>query len=376
MNRVEQYLNNRLNERIQAGNLRRLPENREGIDFCSNDYLGIATKHLLALPENKSTGCTGATGATGARLLSGNSSEMEELETTIATFHNAEAALLFNSGYNANTGLFSAIASRSTVFLYDELSHASIIDGIRQSQCKNKYRFNHNDLAALEELLQKHTNDTDSVIVAIETVYSMDGDVAPLREIVELCEQYGALLIADEAHATGVIGNRGEGLVASLGLQNRVFARVHTFGKALGCHGAAVLGSALLKQYLLNFARTLIYTTALPGQSVQAIKAAYTFLSAPEFTNKSLQELTQYFKSKAQEAGIAGLIDSNTPIQPLVIGDNNQTRQLAQQLQDAGILVHPIMYPTVPEGKARLRICLHTFNTHDEIDLLIKLLSA
>lgn len=258
MTPIDTYLNNRLDGRRKAGNLRLLSVLPAGIDFCSNDYLGWATNtpwpSLAHMPM----------GSTGSRLISGNHPIAQQTEEIIAAFHQSEAALLFNSGYDANLGLFSALGHRDVIFIYDELCHASIIDGIRLGICRNKYAFRHNDVWHLQELLAKHAHSQVQLFVAIETIYSMDGDVAPLAHIANVCSQYGAALIADEAHATGVWGPQGGGLVTSLGVQQQVFARIHTFGKALGGHGAAVVGSNVLRSFLVNFARSLVYSTALP----------------------------------------------------------------------------------------------------------------
>ncbi len=373
MNRVEQYLADKLNERTLAGNLRMLTTKRSAIDFFSNDYLGLATTGTLAELMRKDD--IDSTGSTGSRLLSGNNEQVEILEHTIASFHKAEAALLFNSGYDANMGLLASITNRHSTILSDELCHASIIDGIRLSQCNRKYRFAHNDLSDLEEKLKKHTAD-GPVIVVVESVYSMDGDMTPLADVVHLCGQYDAQLIVDEAHATGVIGAHGEGLVCTLGLQDKIFARVHTFGKALGCHGAAVVGNNTLKQYLINFARPFIYTTALPGHSLHAIHTAYQYLSEHSFGNSQLHELIAYFRTRVAETAMEVWKDSVSPIQALVVSSNEQCRVLAAKLQGAGLEVRPILYPTVPLGMERLRVCLHSFNTREQIDLLICVLNA
>jgi 8-amino-7-oxononanoate synthase len=366
MNRVDQYMADRLAERAAAGNLRRLLPDQPGIDFRSNDYLGIATGGLL----NGFSGEKRKTGSTGSRLIAGNSAFAESLESQIAAFHGTEDAIIFNSGFDANIGLLTAIASRETIFLYDELCHASIIDGIRGSLCRQKFRFAHNNPADLRTLLQKHSL-TGPVIVVTEAVFSMDGDKAPLTDLVTLCEEFDARLIVDEAHATGVVGTRGEGLVCALGLQQRVFARVHTFGKALGCHGAAVVGSHLLKQYLVNFARTFIFTTALPEHSLYAIHNAYQYLAAPGFSNQPLHDLITAFRLRIAQAGIVGFCDSDTPVQAMIRGGNEPTKELAARLRQAGLLVNAILYPTVPQGRERLRICLHTFNTTEQLDILI-----
>ncbi len=369
MNPLEQALDARLRERQAAGNLRRLAVPGDGIDFFSNDYLGISSTGLLSkLVEDN---YLAATGSTGSRLISGNSAAFEALESTIAAFHKAEAALVFNSGYDANTGLISAIADRHTTILYDELCHASIIDGIRLSLCANKYRFAHNNFTELAARLQQQSTKPGPIIVIIESVYSMDGDMAPLKEIAALCHQYGAKLIVDEAHATGVFGGHGEGLVVALGLQGEVFARVHTFGKALGCHGAAVVGSQLLREFLINFARSFIYTTALPPHSVQLVAAAYNHLSSPAFTNQPLHGIIAYFRQKVEVSGLQGWIPSTSPIQALVIGDNDKSLALATRLQQQNMHIKAILHPTVPKGSERLRVCLHAFNTREEVDGLV-----
>lgn len=373
MNRVEQYLSRKLEERTLTGNLRELRTFRAPVDLFSNDYLGLATSGVLTKSVKNNFPGGIASGSTGSRLLSGNTAEAEALEAMIARFHKAEAALLFNSGYDANVGLISSIATRHTTILYDELCHASIIDGIRLAQCTDKFRFAHNGLTELEEKLSKYAGE-DPVIVITESVFSMDGDLAPLTEMVALCERFGAQLIVDEAHATGVFGKHGEGLVCALGLEHRVFARVHTFGKALGCHGAAVVGNELTKRFLVNFARTFIYTTALPLHAIYTATAAYQYLQGDSFTNEPLHELITFFRMQAASSGIRGWTNSTSAIQALVIGDNTRTKHLATQLQAAGMQINPIMHPTVPPGMERLRICLHTFNTIEQIkDLFDKL---
>lgn len=373
MNPVEQYLAKKLVEREQAGNLRRLTTTRSSVDLYSNDYLGLATTGLLTELMRSVPGNRNSTGSTGSRLLSGNSERAEALEHTIAVFHRAEAALLFNSGYDANIGLLACIAGRETTVLYDELCHASIIDGIRLSQCRHRYKFAHNDMDDLSAKLKKYREE-GPVIVVVESVYSMDGDIAPLAVMADLCDANDAQLIVDEAHATGIFGSRGEGMICALGLQDKVFARVHTFGKALGCHGAAVVGSAVLKQYLVNFARSFIYTTALPGHSLHAIHCAYQYLSGHGFTNRALHELIGYFRECTGKSTVSGWRDSHSPIQVLVIGDNEKSKDHARRLQNAGLQVNPILHPTVPSGMERLRVCLHSFNTPEQINTLFAVL--
>lgn len=367
MNPVDIYINQKLQERTEAGNLRTLKTQRAQVDFFSNDYLGWATNNVL---RSASAG----TGSTGSRLLSGNSAEMEALESTIAKFHHAEAALLFNSGYDANTGLLSALANRHTTVLYDELCHASIIDGVRLSLAPRQYKFRHNDTNDLARKLEQFAT-AGPVIVVAESVYSMDGDTAPLKEIASLAHQYHAAFIVDEAHATGVFGENGAGLVSAENLEQYVFARVHTFGKALGCHGAAVAGSNRLKQFLVNFARPFIYTTALPAHSIDTISNAYDHLLNSGHTNQQLHELIAYFRQQVVNWG-GGWKDSASPIQALILGSNSKALAAAAALQQAGLQVNAILHPTVAKGEERLRVCLHSFNTREQVDLLFHTLKS
>lgn len=363
---IEQYLAQRLEERESGGNFRQLPTLGNGIDFYSNDYLGLARNTPLY-----SHGHPVPSGSTGSRLLSGNSTEAEALEKYLAGFHQAEKTLLFNSGYDANTGLISAIANRHTIILYDEFSHASIIDGIRLSFCKQSFRFRHNDTTDLENKLKKYTGADTPVIVVIESVYSMEGDIAPLENIAALCKRYNAVLTVDEAHATGVFGENGGGLIQHLQLQSEVFARVHTFGKALGAHGAIVAGSNLLIDYLVNFARPLIYTTALPPQAITHVRQNYLQLQHHPEIKKKLHDNIYYFNECKKRIVTSNRFESISPIQSLIIGDRMQTKMLAQHCKANGILVSAILAPTVAAGSERIRICLHSFNTKEEIDLLL-----
>lgn len=375
MNPLDQLLAGKLKERETAGNLRYLTTAGAEADFFSNDYLGLATTGLLNKIIEQTYTKAGGTGSTGSRLLSGNNREVEALEHTIAAHHQAEAALVYNSGYDANMGLIASIGHRHTTLLYDELCHASIIDGVRLSQTQNTFKYIHNDIADLSEKLQRHRGN-GPIIVITESVFSMDGDMAHLELIAALCRAYNAQLIVDEAHATGVFGNNGEGLVYALGLQDQVYARVHTFGKALGCHGAAVVGSALLRQYLINYSRSFIYTTALPVHSIRAINCAYQYLSSPGFSAQPLHDLIAYFRHCINEKQIAGFVDSQSPVQAYITGSNESAIELAQKMQTAGMQVKAIRSPTVPKGEERLRMCLHSYNTHRQIDNLMNVLTA
>ncbi|HVU53614.1 MAG TPA: 8-amino-7-oxononanoate synthase [Puia sp.] len=380
----EDWLNKKLREKKDQNALRRLRLPDGKVDMCSNDYLGIATNGLIEEAWMQA-GLSGKEavdgpmghrgtkamrhGSGGSRLLAGNYPLIEEVEKELALFHAAEAGLIFNSGYDANLGLLSCIAQRGDTMLYDQLSHASMRDGIRLSFAR-ALSFGHNDLQDLEKRLQAAEG---RVFVATESVFSMDGDQAPLREMADLCRRYGAHLIVDEAHATGVVGERGEGLVQALGLEAACFARVHTFGKALGCHGAIVLGSHRLRDYLINFSRSFIYTTALPESSVWAIRIAYRLFPGMRAERIHLQALI----SRLQRADLAfEKLHSETPIQGVVAPGNEAIKALADRLQAGGLDIRPILYPTVPKGRERLRIVLHSFNTMEELDRLFHLLGC
>ena len=399
----DDFLNKKLNERKEQHAFRQLRLPDDKTDFCSNDYLGIATNRLThfsvttgpnpepeavrVIGSNASSASSGVTtasgfpaprqqdqdqplrhGSGGSRLLAGNYSLIEETEKRLAVFHAAEAGLIFNSGYDANMGLLSSVPQRGDTILYDYLSHASIRDGIRLSFAQS-FSFLHNDVRDLEKKLQAAP--AGNIFVVTESVFSMDGDQAPLQEIIRLCTLYGAQLIVDEAHATGVIGQKGEGLVQELGLQSDCFARVYTFGKAVGCHGAIIAGSELLRDYLINFSRAFIYTTALPESSIQAIRAAYALF--PQMNEERTH--LRYLITRFQQATLGfERLESNTPIQGVIVPGNEAVRALAARLQMAGLDVRPILYPTVPRGGERLRIVLHAFNTLAELDELIALL--
>jgi 8-amino-7-oxononanoate synthase len=355
----EEFLNKKLQERKDQNAYRQLQLPNNKIDFCSNDYLGIVRNKLPTVNGRMSTG------STGSRLLSGNYLLVEETEKLIAEFHEAEAGLIFNSGYDANVGLLSCIAQRGDTILYDHLSHASIRDGIRLSFAKS-FSFAHNDMVDLEKKLKAAKG---NIFVTTESVFSMDGDIAPLKNIIALCEKYNARVIIDEAHATGVIGKKGEGLVQHLALQKKCFARMHTFGKAAGCHGAIVLGSEALKNYLINFSRAFIYTTSLPEVSVTAIKESYEIFPKMKDERKHLQDLIFHFQNAELKFE---KLKSVTPIQVVIIPGNDEVKKIASHLHKNNLDVRPIVYPTVPKGSERLRIVLHSFNTVEEVSLLVE----
>jgi 8-amino-7-oxononanoate synthase len=363
-------LQTKLQNRIDSNSLRVLSASKSLVDFASNDYLGFArnkeifqnTHQLLVNIELE------INGATGSRLLSGNHDLFKVTENYIAKFHQSEDALLFNSGYDVNVGFFSAVPQRNDIILYDELCHASIRDGIQMCLAK-AYKFKHNDLVDLDNQFQKFKQENTEIYIVTESVFSMDGDSPDLKKLVAISEKHNANLVIDEAHALGVFGLKGEGLVQSLQLQDKVFARIMTFGKGLGCHGAAILGSTQLKQYLINFCRSFIYTTALPPHSIATIFNSYKELEKSEFLIAKLQENSIYFNSIIKDSSFTSSIKS------IVIPGNEKVKKVAQYLQENGYDVKPILSPTVPEGQERLRFCLHSYNSKEEIKAVLDLLA-
>lgn len=357
-----------LEERKRKGLFRSLKLYDHLIDFSSNDYLGFSKEGFLK--KNTTTQTNLPSGSTGSRLISGNTKFAEELEEKIASFHNAEAALLFNSGYDANVGLLSSIASKHDLILYDELVHASIHDGIRLSLAKY-YKIKHNNVEHLKLLLERNSDVKGSVFIVVESIYSMDGDMAPLQELITLCDNKKIFLIVDEAHAIGVCGNKGGGLCEEHKVEEKCFARVYTYGKAMGCHGASVVGSKILKEYLINFARSFIYTTALPLHSLLCIDAAYLALQKTDAVDKLRQNIN-YFNELT--ASINRFIPSTSAIHCLIYGNNEKVNEIESLFEKSGFFVKGIKSPTVKQGSERIRICLHAYNTKHEIEQLVKLL--
>jgi 8-amino-7-oxononanoate synthase len=368
----------KLQNREQNNALRKLSPPNGLIDFASNDYLGFArneaiftqTHHYLV--ENNSK----ANGATGSRLLSGNHNLYSITEAFIANFHQSQSALIFNSGYDANVGFFSSVPQRNDIILYDELCHASIRDGIQMSTAK-AYKFPHNDIRELELLITKFQSKENEIYIVTESVFSMDGDTPNFEEFIQISEKHHCNLVVDEAHALGVFGEKGEGIIQGLGFQGKVFARIVTFGKGLGCHGAAVLGNQELKSYLVNFARSFIYTTGLSPHSVATILVAYQHLSEDTLTLQQLKNNIQFFNQNKIQLGLKPLfVYSKSAIQCAVIPGNEKVKSIAKLLQEKGFDVKPILSPTVPEGQERLRFCLHSYNSEKEISEVLQLLST
>ncbi len=369
-------LSRKLSLREQEGMFRVLQTHEGLIDFFSNDYLGFASNPNLD-PESAGEEISPFqwNGSTGSRLISGNSKAHEELEMALAKFFRAESALLFNSGYDANIGLLSAVLQRQDAVFFDRLSHASIRDGISLSSASS-YGFEHNDLGDLKKKISKARSRAGQNYVIVESVYSMDGDEAPLEQLAEYCRSENLYLIVDEAHSTGVMGQDGSGMIASLGLENEVFARIHTFGKALGCHGAAVLGSEFLKKYLINFARSFIYTTALPPREVLRISAALKQLKHSEQRDRLSLNIDAFLSEIENLNLTSNFIPSRSPIQSFLLPDSSDPQEIKKVFQEHKMGAKVIFSPTVPKGQERIRICIHSFNTSSEIQRILQLLST
>lgn len=364
-----------LENRKAGGAFRVLKSSKGLVDFSSNDYLGFAGDPVIfdrtsqILKENSLL----KNGSGGSRLLTGNHQLFAPAEDLIAAYHKAEAALIFNSGYDANVGFFSAVPGRGDYIFYDELIHASIRDGIGLSAAK-AIKFRHNDVGDLQEKIRRLRNDiSGEVYIVTESIFSMDGDTPDLHLLTAFAEENNFHLVIDEAHAVGV--NKA-GSIAEANLEDKIFARIVTFGKALGTHGAAVLGSKDLRDYLINFSRSFIYSTALAPHAVAAIIAAFEYLQGEGISEiKKLRDNIRFFKAEVSKKGFQKqFLESDSAIHCCIIPGNNEVKAASQELAAAGFDVRPILSPTVPEGRERLRICLHSFNSKTEIEELLKAL--
>ena len=358
MDSLDAILSSKLERRERENNLRSLSTSSNLIDFVSNDYLSLArSSELKTKIATKIESFPVQNGSTGSRLLSGNSDYIVQVETKLAHIFLAESAIIFNSGYSANLAILSSIPQKGDTIIYDELSHASLKDGARLSHAK-RFSFRHNDLNDLESKIR---NAEGNVFVVVESIYSMDGDVCPLQELVHLKNKLGFYLIVDEAHSTGICGQGGSGMIASMELQNYIDIRVYTFGKAMGIHGACVVGSNKLKQHIVNFARPFIYTTAPSLHSLASVECAFDFID--EAQQQTLHDRIAAFVKHASVLGPNKL----TPIQTVMFPGNSNVKKACEYLQGAGFDVRPILAPTVPVGKERIRITLHLHNTTEEI---------
>ena len=340
------------------------------LSFCSNDYLGLASHSgniealKQALPE---TGLGGA----ASHLVCGHHQAHHELEQRLAAFTQRSSALFFSTGYMANLGVISALVGRGDTVFSDRLNHASIVDGCVLSRARLR-RYAHGDVDALEAMLAETSGHK---LVVTDGVFSMDGDVAPLRALARVCKAHDALLLVDDAHGIGVLGPQGRGSVLEAGLsEDEVPVLIGTLGKAVGTSGAFVAGPALLTDYLVQKARTYIYTTAMPPALAMATCASLDRIEADDSRRAHLNQLIDHFRSGAEQLGYE-LMPSKTPIQPIMVGDNHTALALSQALETRGLLVTAIRPPTVPEGQARLRVTLSAAHTRESVDQLLSALS-
>ncbi len=327
-----------------------------GIELNSNDYLGLATDPRMKQSILEAVNSSTRAASTGSRLLSGHDDAWTALETDFARWVGAESALYFTSGYAANLGLLGAILRAEDVVFSDSANHASLIDGMRLAKCR-RVILPHLNLNALEEQLQRHQSAAGARIIVVESIFSMEGDCAPLADLAALAARYGAELIVDEAHAAGVRGPAGSGLVAEAGLTGRVLATVHTCGKALAAAGAFVCGSENLRQFLINRARTFIFSTGLPPYFAAQVSAGMHLAAAADAERGHLAGISAYLRNELRRNGFdAG--ESESQIVPVILGTNETAVAIAAYLQARGFGVRAIRPPTVPPGSARLRLSL------------------
>jgi 8-amino-7-oxononanoate synthase len=345
---------------------------REYVDFSSNDYLGLSSHPALVAAAKGALERFGM-GAGASRLMSGNLSIHHELEEEVAAFKCAEGALVFNSGYQANLGIIPALFGRGDLVLADRFCHASQLDGALLSRA-TLLRFRHNDPGHLADLLAKHRGRFRRCLVMTESVFSMDGDRAPLPALVEICRGYRCLLMVDEAHATGVFGPRGRGLIEAEGLAGQVDLVMGTFSKALGGFGGYLAASRTVIDFLVNSARSFIYSTALPAPVIAANLAALRLCLSGEADGAELLRRAAAFRNALRAKG--WVVGGDSQVVPVVVGDSGRAVSLSNYLADRGFLVLPVRPPTVPEGSARLRFSLTSAHGEDRLEGVLEALGA
>lgn len=364
---------NKLQERTEQNALRELKIIHGLVDFYSNDYIGLAhDPELMKLVNMTISGQKEVlNGSTGSRLLSGNHIWARRCEYYLSEFYQSPEAILFNSGYDANSGIMACIAGREDTIIYDELVHASIRDGIRLSISRN-FSFRHNDTDDLEKKLRQASGEK---FIITESVFSMDGDEAPLMEILKLCEKFNARLIVDEAHAIGIWGDKGQGKASQLGITEQIFIRIVTFGKGAGVHGAAALCADDTKKYLVNFCRPFIYSTALPPVDCIAIMTAHELMQDKHSERVSLHANITQFRELLRNLKVS-FIEGSSPIVPIIIPGNNKVKEISMLAKEEGLGIFPVLSPTVPVGTERLRIIIHSYNSSEEIQQLVQFLNT
>jgi 8-amino-7-oxononanoate synthase len=357
---------------VEAGN--RVVTSADGrtlVDFSSNDYLGLAHHPVIATAMSACALRTGA-GSGASHLVTGHGVEHARLEEELAAFVGRERALMFSTGYMANLGVMAALAGRGELVLLDRLSHASIIDGALLSGARFK-RYPHGDAASAERMLDESPD--EATVVATDGVFSMDGDIAPLRELAKSAAERKAWLVVDDAHGIGVLGNTGRGSLEHCGVTgDEVPVLIGTLGKAFGSFGAFVAGSRDLIEFLVQKARPYIYSTALPQPVAAATRKALEIAQREPWRRERVLALTARFRKAARDASVM-LLDSNTPIQPVVVGSSERALRAQHQLLDAGFWVVAIRAPTVPRGSERLRVTISAAHTEQQVDALVDILS-
>ncbi len=345
-------------------------DDRELLSFCSNDYLGLAN-HPEVVKAMQAGVARWGVGSGASHLVNGHSSAHHALEEELAAFTGRPRALLFSTGYMANMGVIAALCGRGDYVFEDRINHASLLDGGLLSQARMQ-RYRHSDTIALDQKLAKH--DSGEKLVVTDGVFSMDGDIAPLPALSQTAKQHDARLMVDDAHGFGVLGKNGGGCVEHFGLgMNDVPILIGTLGKAFGTFGAFVAGSEELIEYLIQKARPYIYTTALPPAVAEASRTSLKLLQTENWRREKLQALIKQFRSGATELGLE-LMASETPIQPLLIGDNHKAMAISEKLLKQGILISAIRPPTVPDGTARLRVTFSAEHTEDDVNRLLSTL--
>lgn len=348
---------------------------RKIILMCSNNYLGLAGHPQLIRTAITATKTYGVSSG-ASRLISGNMTPHEKLEYDIARFKNTDRALVFNSGYHANVGIISSIANKDTFILSDELNHASIIDGIRLSKAK-VYIYRHRDLNMVEDIL-KSINKKQKVtrkLIVTDSVFSMDGDIAPLKELSMLAQRYNAIIMIDEAHATGVLGEHGRGAAEMLGVSEKIHIQMGTLGKALGSFGAYVCGNKMLIEYFINKSRSFIFTTALPPSVCAVSSKAIEIVQTHKALRHRLQSNIAYLRNGLKRLGF-NISDDPTPIIPIIIGNADKTMRISSLLFKKGIFVSGIRPPSVPEGTSRLRLTVTAAHTREMLEKVIEAMKA
>lgn len=350
---------------LEAREQRRSLAEVHGTNLLSNDYLELSKHPALKEAVQRAVRDAQSVGGTGSRLLSGHAAVWQQLEEEFAQFAGTEAALYFGSGYVANLGLLTALLKKDDLVFSDALNHASLIDGVRLSGAR-KIIYPHLDLNTLEAELRKHADERGRKLVVTESVFSMEGDIAPVTEMVKITERYGAGVIVDEAHATGIQGASGRGIAVREGIAEHLAATVHTCGKALASAGAFVCGSAALKEHLINHARTFIFSTAMPPYIAEQIRAALGLARGMDRERERLLAKAERLRGSLREWGWDSG-KSSTQIVPWIIGENEQALGAAEHLQSQGFAVRAVRPPTVPPGSARLRFSLTCGISDDEL---------